>query len=412
MPEIQQTQGSNGQAQTQPVQRTNDPVADALGKMGYSKQGTAAAEEAKASQNGAGQAQQTGETTQQAAQAAAGDNKTSSTQNNSQTAQATQAAGEQAAEGQQQQAAEPSIDIDSKFLSERLGGRFKKTEELTAALTEYDGLKKASKEPKFANEFIANFDAAVRLGVDPQKYLQAQSIDFKATPPLERIAFSLEMKYPSLTREEALHRAQSQHKLALIADGTEAENGTTVEDVREARISMKIALADADSHLKQFVKEATTPPAQAQQIKAEERAAVFAPEIPKIAGSFAKMDFTNEGVTTSFKVSDATLREAEKEIKDWVSDSSMPWDLNDPADVEDIRTQVRNFVVAKELPNILRQVALDVINDMKLKAVAEKGNASGGARQEQAPIDPNTVKKSSDQVIFERILASAGRSQQ
>jgi hypothetical protein len=320
-------------------------------------------------------------------------------------------------EGAAGAASEPdeSTKFEEKFLSERLGGRFKSVDEINAAVEENERLKNENKElaqkatKKYSNDFVRDLDAFLGKGGKFETFMRVQEINTPAETPMDkvkRIALANVIATDALADpkesleeriENAKFMAERKYKLAFAkknADG-DYENGEDPDDVREAQLSLKQDYLKVEKELEQY-KAATLEPLTQEEVpvqqKVEQITAAWQPEIPKIVQKFNKLAFNatitpEKGSTKTmdipidFKVPAEVLEKIPEFVNKFIA-----FDPNDGAVVgEDndlVEDQVRNFIISESLPSLINSIASTIQLNF-LKADLNKGFNSSQAREEK-----------------------------
>lgn len=148
---------------------------------------------------------------------------------------------------QQQQQPQPTFDIKEYGFND--AEHFKGEIERLRALEE---------EEKSDTPYIRDLRKAARSGIKVEDFNKARSIDLDKMTAAEKVSFARRLKNPNLSEEDA-------NFLVSKEFGVEDQYQDVAEDqlpdeVREARIRLRLEEADAVNHLQQYKVDALTPP--------------------------------------------------------------------------------------------------------------------------------------------------------
>lgn len=307
--------------------------------------------------------------------------------------------------GNQENKNNDSTDLDQKFLSERLGGKFKSVDEINAAVEENERLKNENRElaqkatKKYSSDFVRDLDAALEKGIPFETFMRVQELNKPAESlqdKVKRIALANSIS-TSIPVDDTQFMAERKYKLAFAEKNADGEyaNGEDPDDVREAQLSLKQDYLKAEKELEQY-KAAALEPLTKEQVSVEQKVAeltaAWQPEIPKIVQKFGKLGFNatinpEKGSTKTmdvpidFKVPDEVL----KKIPDFVN-SFVAYNPDDGAvagkDNDLVEDQVRNFIISESLPQLINAIANSIQANF-IKADLNKGYNSSQLREEK-----------------------------
>ena len=326
-------------------------------------------------------------------------------------------------QGQQGQAAAPAPegaasqtdwnDIEPKFFSERLNGRFKSVAEVIDVADNYSKLQKEHTELterskglfKPANDFVRDFNEAASKGIPMETFLTVQQIDQEKNP-IAIVALANQIKF-GLSSDDALWKAQRQYA-ATMANSEDRDFDADAK--REASIQLNIDAAESKKFLEQYKSTAMKPVIETPEMiqsRARERSASWAPEIQKMKGDFTKLSFTTNvdkvDYNFDFNVPHETLAAAEKFVtEEFLADPTV--EAIAGQDSEIVKDIFRGEIIKNCLPQIIEKVTMDAIAAERKRELEKKHNPSG-ARQEQ-PFIPGQAGVDKDRELANRFLSS------
>lgn len=284
-------------------------------------------------------------------------------------------------------------EFENKFLSERLGGKFKSIDEVIERVSAYERLEKdhtdlserSKKLIEPANEFVKAFNEAASKRIPLETFLTVQKID-QETNPINIISLANQIKY-GLSPEDALWKAQRQYA-AATAD--ENERGFDPDTSREAKIQLSIDAKASKEFLEQYKSDAMMPVTQTPELlqqKIQERQNAWKPELPKVMADFKKLSFNHNvdgvDIAVDFDVPRETLAAAEKYImEDVLSLDGVEAVVG--KDNDEIKDIIRLKVIELNFDAMIKKAIADTAATLRMRELAQKHNPTG-ARQEQAP---------------------------
>jgi len=123
---------------------------------------------------------------------------------------------------------------------------------------EIERLRALEEEEKSDTPYIRDLRKAARSGIKVEDFNKARSIDLEKMTAAEKVSFARRLKNPNLSEEDANFLVSKE--FGIDERYNDVAEDQLPDEVREARIRLRLEEAEAQNHLQQYKVDALTPP--------------------------------------------------------------------------------------------------------------------------------------------------------